>query len=116
MIQGGRGKRWRFSTPSGNAGGRELHVLRAAALQSCDEAALARTERAAREARHVQTALDLRLPLEPEAHELTALDLLGDCIAREEGDAESLTRGTLDRLAGIELPHSFRTRAQLSER
>jgi hypothetical protein len=45
-----------------------------------------------------------RPPGEAEALEIASLDLLGDCIAREEGDAETLARDALDRLARTELP------------
>jgi len=40
----------------------------------------------------------------PERFQLTALDLLGNRVAREEGDPEPFARGPFDRLARVELP------------
>ena len=53
---------------------------------------------------------------ESEALELASFDFLGDGVAGEEGDAEAFAGGTLDRLAGVELPDSLQARRRRRKR
>ena len=56
----------------------------------------------------MEAPLDPGLAGEAEALELAALDFLGDCVERNERDAEPFASRPLDRLGGVELPDSLR--------
>ena len=97
------------------AGGRELSVLGTAAGERCDETSLARAERATSKPCHIQASLDFCRSTQTEAFKFTALDLLRDCIARQEGNSEAFSSCALDRLARVELPQPLRAYLRLSE-
>jgi hypothetical protein len=97
-----------------DARGGEVGALRAAARQRRDEAALARARLAPGKAGHIEAPLDRRSAGEPEARELPALHLLGDGVAREEGDPETLARRPLDRLGRVESTRAPATRTRIS--
>src|SRR5215218_307296 len=97
------------------AGGRELSVLGTAAGERGDETSLARTKRATSKPCHMQASFDLCRSTYAEAFELSALDLLGDGIARKESNPEAFSGCALDRFARVELPHALGVHAGLIE-
>src|SRR5206468_5993343 len=119
LAPAGRGGRQaRAASRRGRLGDTRLRVLcrlPAAAPERGDEGALARTDRPAGETRDREMAPERGPAGDPEALELAAVDLLRDRVAREEGDAESLTRGALRGLRRTELPDARRRDPGLAE-
>jgi hypothetical protein len=99
-----------------DASGGEVGALLATACERCDESPFAWAKRAAGEAGDVQPALDRWTARKAEAFKFTALDFLGDRVTREEGDPKTLSSGSLDRLARVELPNPLNLDTGLRQR
>src|SRR5207248_4606579 len=89
-----------------HAGGRVVGLLGAAGRESGDEALLCGRERSPGEVRDREVPEEGWTAGEAEAFEVSAFDLFGDGVAGEEGEAEALAGGALDRLARAELPNA----------
>src|SRR6266516_4634422 len=102
---------------AGDAGLGVCSLLRAAAGERGDECGFGRRQRTAREPRDREIALERRAAAQTEHVELAALDLFGDRVTGEEGNAEAFARGSLDGFRRAELPDARRLdadRAQLA--
>lgn len=76
--------------------GRQGPAASTAGAERVEEAAFARREGATREPRDVESAFHGRPAGDAEGSELAPFDFLGDRVPRQEGDAETFTRRSLD--------------------
>src|SRR5207302_72140 len=102
-----------------DTGGRVVGLLRAAASERRDEALLGRREGASGEPSDREVPQERRASGEPEALQVSSLDLLGDGVAREEREPEPFAGGALDLAARGHLNldgHPRKVAAETAER